>query len=170
MTGTPRASAVRVDFLRPRGCCATLEPMMKAAFLVLSLTFAAGCAGGGQTLASPPHTCPAYSGGDVTDPMTQPADGARGVSPAVGSITVAFVDGLAGHTAVLIGGPPGTANQTTIATSPFVQTGATLTATIPPLAANTTYFASADVLVSAGTGPLGCDVRRLYVLGSFTTQ
>ena len=88
----------------------------------------------------------------------------------MGSITVPFVDGLAGNTAVLIGGPPGTANQTTIVSSRFVASGANLTATIPMLAANTTYSTSADVLVSAGTGPLGCDVRRLYVLGSFTTQ
>ena len=142
-----------------------------AAFLAVSLTLVAGCSGGGQTTAAPgPHTCPAYLGGSVTDPATQPPDGAHGVSPSIGSIVVPFVDGLAGHTAVLIGGPPGTANQTTIVTSAFVQSGATLTATIPPLAANTTYQASADVLVSAGTGPLGCDVRRLYVLGSFTTQ
>ena len=101
--------------------------------------------------------------------MTQPADGARGVSPAVGSVTVPFVDGLAGHAGVLVVSPPGTGGATVV-TSPFVQSGATLTATIPPLAANTTYFASADVLVSAGTGPFGCDVVRLYVLGSFTTQ
>ena len=143
--------------------------MMKPAFLVLSLALVTGCAGGGQTLASPPHTCPAFSGGNVTDPMTQPPDGARGVSPSAGSITVPFVDGLAGHTGVLVVSPPGTGGAT-VATAAFVQSGATLTATIPTLAANTTYFASADVLVSAGTGPLGCDVVRLYVLGSFTTQ
>jgi hypothetical protein len=170
MTFTPGASAVRMDFLRPRGGCATLEPMTKAAFAALCLTLVTGCAGGGQTLASAPHTCPAFSGGNVTDAMTQPPDGATGVPPSVGSITVPFVDGLAGHTAVLVGGPPGTANQTVIATSPFVASGANLTAAIPTLAANTHYSASADVLVSAGTGPLGCDVRRLYVLGSFTTQ
>ena len=143
--------------------------MIKPAFLALSLTLATGCSGGGQSVAAAPHTCPAFSAGSVTDPATQPPDGARGVSPGIGSIVVPFVDGLAGHTGVLVVSPPGTGG-TTVVTSPFVQSGATLTATIPQLAANTTYFASADVLVSAGTGPLGCDVHRLYVLGSFTTQ
>ena len=144
--------------------------MKNVALLALLLAMVTGCSGGGQTVASGPHSCPAFSGGIVTDPATQPPDGAHGVSPAIGSIIVPFTDGLAGHMAVLIGGPPGTANQTTITTSPFVQSGPTLTATIPALAANTTYSVSADVLVSAGTGPLGCDVVRLYVLGSFTTQ
>ncbi|HEY6234567.1 MAG TPA: hypothetical protein VIW69_05580 [Candidatus Elarobacter sp.] len=54
--------------------------------------------------------------------------------------------------------------------SPFVPVGPNLTATIPTLASQTIYSVSADVLVSAGTGPLGCDVVRLYVLDSFTTQ
>ena len=143
--------------------------MIKLAFLALSLALVTGCSGGGQTVASAPHTCPAFSGGSVTDPATQPPDGAMGVSPSLGSIAVPFVDGLAGHTGVLVVSPPGTGGATVV-TSPFVQSGATLTATIPALAAHTTYFTSADVLVSAGTGPLGCDVRRLYVLGSFTTQ
>ncbi len=144
--------------------------MKNVALLALALSMVTGCSGGGQTVGSAPHTCPAFSGGIVTDPATQPPDGAHGVSPSIGSIVVPFTDGLAGHTAVLIGGPPATQNQTTIVTSPFVQSGATLSATIPPLAANTTYFTSATVLVSSGSGPLGCDVYRLYVLGSFTTQ
>jgi hypothetical protein len=144
--------------------------MIKPAFLALSLTLATGCSGGGQSIAgAPPHTCPAFSD-SVTDPAVQPPDGARGVSPSIGAIVVPFTDGLAGQTAVLIGGPHGTANQTTVVSSPFVPSGSNLTATIPTLAANTTYLVSANVLVSAGTGALGCDVRRLYVLGSFTTQ
>lgn len=143
--------------------------MNKLPFLALSLAIVTGCSGAGQTVAATLHTCPAFLGGSVTDPATQPPDGARGVPPSIGSIVVPFVDGLAGHTAVLVVSPP-VNNPAVVATSPFVQSGATLTATIPPLAANTTYFTSADVLVSAGTGPLGCDVHRLYVLGSFTTQ
>lgn len=144
--------------------------MKNVALLALSLAVSTGCSGGGQTVASAPHTCPAFSGGIVTDPAIQPADGAHGVSPSIDSIVVPFTDGLAGHTAVLIGGPPGTANQTTIVSSPFVPSGPNLAATIPTLPANTTYSMSAAVLVSSGTGPLGCDVYRLYVLGSFTTQ
>ncbi|HEV2739361.1 MAG TPA: hypothetical protein VGU66_12330 [Candidatus Elarobacter sp.] len=145
--------------------------MKKVPFVALALAIVTGCSGGGQTLSPTPlHSCPAFLGGSVTDPAVQPPDGAHGVSPSIGSIVVPFTDGLAGHTAVLIGGPPGTANQTTIVSLPFVPSGPNLTATIPALAAQTTYSVSADVLVSAGTGPLGCDVVRLYVLGSFTTQ
>jgi hypothetical protein len=139
--------------------------------VALSLAIVTGCSGGGQTLSAAPgpHTCPAFLGGDVTDPAVQPPDGATGVSPSIGRIVVPFVDGLAGQTAVLLVSPA-VSNPTAVVTSPFVPSGATLVATIPTLAAHTTYFTSADVLVSAGTGPLGCDVRRLYVLGSFTTQ
>ena len=144
--------------------------MIKSAILALCLTLVTGCAGGGQSVASGPHSCPAFSDGSVTDPATQPPDGARGVSPTIGSIVVPLVAGLAGQTAALRVSPPVGSNSTDVVASPFVQSGATLVATIPPLAANTSYFMSADVLVSAGTGPLGCDVRRLYVLGSFTTQ
>ena len=144
--------------------------MDKLPLLVLSLAILAGCSGGGQTVAGVgPHSCPPFLGGIVTDPAVQPPDGATGVSPSIGSIVVPFADGLAGHTAVLLVSLPAN-NPTDVVTSPFVPSGVFLTATIPPLAAHTTYFTSADVLVSAGTGQLGCDVRRSYALGSFTTQ
>ena len=142
---------------------------MKPAFLAFSLTLVTGCSGGEQSVAAVPHTCPAFLDGSVTDAATQPPDNAVGVPPSIGSIVVPFVDGLAGHTGILVLSPP-LNNPSVVVTSPFVQSGATLTATIPPLAAHTRYLTSADVLVSAGTGPLGCDERRLYVLGSFTTQ
>jgi hypothetical protein len=144
--------------------------MIKLPLLALVLAIATGCSGGGQTVAaSGPHSCPPFLGGSVQVPALQPPNGATGISPSIGSIVVPFEDGLAGQMAVLLPSPPGS-NAAAVAASPFTPSGTTLVATIPTLAAHTTYTISADVLISAGTGPLGCDVRRSYLFGSFTTQ
>jgi hypothetical protein len=142
--------------------------MVRSSWFALALLMAAACSGGGQTVSvSSLHSCPPFLGGIVDDPAIQPPNGAVGVSPAIGSITVPTTPGLAGATVLLNAG----GNTLGVAGGAFGASGAsTLTATIPALAAHTTYFAQAIVLVSAGTGPLGCDVYRSYNLGSFTTQ
>ncbi len=136
--------------------------------IALALMVATACAGAGQTVpGDPPHTCPPFLGGIVDDPAVQPPNGATGVSPTIGSITVPSIPALLGAT-VLLNPPVGSGPSSG---GVFVAAGPSmLSATLPTLAAHTTYFPQALVLVSAGTGPLGCDVYRSYTLGSFTTQ
>jgi hypothetical protein len=141
--------------------------MARSSWFAFVLFVATACSGGGQATLVPLHSCPPFLGGMVDDPAVQPPNGAVGVSPTVGSITVPTTPGLAGATVLLTAG----GNTPSVAGGAFSASGtSTLTATIPALAGHTTYFAGALVLVSAGTGPLGCDVYRSYTLGSFTTQ
>ena len=145
------------------------QPLCVLAFLAL-----AACSG---SAAKPipasvdvgPHSCPAFGGGTVNDPMTDPAAGATGVSPAIGHVTVPAVTGLAGLTIYLDPVSNGTSLPYAVQGGTFIA-GAPgmLTATIPPLSAGQLYYAQASVIV--GTGPLDCPLWEAFFLGSFTTQ
>jgi hypothetical protein len=101
--------------------------------------------------------------------MTDPAASAAGVSSTIGHVTVPAVTGLAGLTLYLEPVVNGTALPIIVQGGSFVAGGSgTLTATVPALAAKTTYFAQADQTV--GTGALGCPLNQAFFLGSFTTQ
>jgi hypothetical protein len=143
------------------------RPLCVLAFLAL-----AACSGGGAKpipASVGPHSCPAFGGGTVSDPMTDPAAGATGVSSTIGHVRVPAVTGLAGLTLYLepvlngAGLPFSVQGGTFVAGAP----GA-LTATIPPLSAGQMYAAQASVIV--GTGPLDCPLWEAFFLGSFTTQ
>ena len=102
--------------------------------------------------------------------MTDPAAGVTGVPTTIGHVTVPAVTGLAGLTLYLqpaVNGVPippfSVPGGTFVAGAP-----GTLTSTIPPLSATTTYFAQASQVV--GTGALDCPLTQAFFLGSFTTQ
>ena len=138
---------------------------MKRALFVLS-AFLSACSGGGGTTQAPiPDIC-SIPGVQFSDPMTQPAAGATGVSPNVGSVTAPVSPGLAGLPVKLLYAlAPIGSGSGTIVGGPFTASNGALTASVPALPAHTTFFVIASI-ASANT----CQGDTQWTLGQFTTQ
>lgn len=128
-----------------------------------ALTFAA-CSGGGGSGPTPVQgqppgaVCPDFVLLSSAT-LVQPANGAVGVSTTIGSVVATSNTGLAGAEIVLKPASGAQLNGGIFA----VASSTTVSATVPVLAAHTTYTVSGS---SVGT----CPGTEQWSIGSFTTQ
>jgi hypothetical protein len=110
------------------------------------------------------------TGGGVTSPLVQPADGAVGVPTTIGSVVALSDTGLTGTRIELLAGASATFGDTFIAAS-----STTVSAVIPTLAAHTTYtvFSVQPFGTQPSAGGCGGEFSPVVFepsIGSFTTQ
>jgi len=144
-----------------------------AAIVALAVLTVTGCSGGGTTTPAPPPPdfgCPSKSIVDPQAKLISPAPGATGVSPAIGSITLAYgywnlvFNGIQlvpsdGSTPVWAGtNPPPTLNT---------PGSGVVTFPIPALKARMTYTAYGS---SENMAHLVCYTQITANFGTFTTQ
>jgi hypothetical protein len=139
----------------------------KIAFAWLAAALLAGCSGGGATSTSPAPVCPALAISDSQAHLVNPASGATGVSPSIGTIAVAY-----GNAAVLdsVTLTPNDGSAAVGGTPSFTGTlppSGTVNVTIPALKPATTYTVAGRSLDFAH---MPCFVPTLAAFGSFTTQ
>ncbi len=131
--------------------------LLRVVCAMVALTFTA-CAGSGASGPAPGHVCPAIVGLRSAT-LVQPANGAAGVSIAIGSVVATSDTGLAGAQVVLAPAS-GVAFDGGIFT---VASTTTVSAAVPALAAHTTYTVT-------GSSIGECPGTTEWTIGSFTTQ
>ena len=134
--------------------------------LSLGLVALAGCSGGGGTV--PNVSCSNGVATDAQAHLVTPASGATGVSPAIGSITVAYGIATVVQPGVTLTPSDGSASVTgnPSFTGVLPQSG-TVQVTIPALKPSTTYAVTGR---SVNMAHVPCFTTVTASFGSFTTQ
>ena len=145
---------------------------MTRCVLVVSLAVLAlaGCSGGGPVTHPPPPDfgCPSKTVADSQAKLVSPAPGASGVSPTVGSITLAYGDAAVVNWGVSLTPNDGSAGMSAGGNPPQnLPPSGVVTFPVPTLKSGTTYTVTGQNINMAH---LICFTTVTANFGSFTTQ